>query len=174
MTLPAFFRSFGMVVSVVLAGCSDNRDTVPVDTFAVQVEARAGVPFPQPGPVVALVAPESAASGTPIPLTLQARNETSAPLDLYLSGRDVTFDIVISDASGDAVWSRLQGQTTQAILQLNTLAPGEVFEVGYTWDQRSQRGAPVPAGSYTIRGIFLTDGQARLESAPVTIAITPN
>lgn len=43
MTLPAVF--FGAAIAVLLAGCGDAGDTQAVDTFAAQVEARAGVPF---------------------------------------------------------------------------------------------------------------------------------
>lgn len=175
MTPPAFFCGPAFVLAVLLASCTDApRVDSPVDTFTAKTEARAGVPLAKEGAVVTLVAPTLASPGTPVPLRVQVRNETAAPLDLYLRGREVTFDILVSDASGDAVWSRLSGQVTQAILQLRTLAPGEVMEMTHTWDQKSQRGAQVQPGTYKIRGMIITDGQSRLESAPVTIEITPN
>ena len=156
-----------------LAGCSERGDSAAVDTFAAQVEARAGVPFAQEGAVVSLDVPGSVPAGAVVPIKVRVRNATDAPLDLYLRGRDVTFDIAITDSAGDAVWSRLTGEPVQAILQLRTLAAGEVLELSHDWDQRSQRGSSVPPGQYTIRGTVLTDGTTTLESPPAQLEIVP-
>lgn len=172
MTLPAVFFRAALSLTLVASGCGDARDTEPVDTFAAQVEARAGVPFAQEGAVVSLEAPRTAAAGTPVPITIRVKNETSAPLDLYLRGRDVTFDIIVADSTGDVVCRKLGGEVTQAILQLRTLAPGEVLEMSDTWDQRSRRGTPVPPGKYMVRGSILTDGRTTLESGPAVLEIT--
>lgn len=173
MTLPAVFIRAGLLLPLLAAACGDAGDTKPVDTFAAQVEARAGVPFAQEGAVVILDVPDTAKAGSPVPIRIRVRNETAAPLDLYLQGRDVTFDITVTDSTGDAVWRKLEGEVTQAILQLKTLAPGEVMELSHTWSQKSQRGSQVPAGRYTVRGSVLTDGQATLDSPPATLEITP-
>ena len=172
MDTPALFARAIFLLPLLTAGCRDADDGQPVDTFAAQVEARAGVPFAQEGAVVSLEAPRTAASGTPVPITIRVKNETAAPLDLYLRGRDVTFDIMVADSTGDVVWRKLEGEVTQAILQLKTLAPGEVMELSHTWDQRSQRGSPVPPGKYTVRGSVLTDGSASLRSSPAVLEIT--
>lgn len=173
MTLPAVFSRAALSLSLVASGCGDAGDTEPVDTFAAQVEARAGVPFAQDGAAVSIDAPPTAATGTPVPITIRVKNETAAPLDLYLRGRDVTFDIMVADSTGDVVWRKLEAEVTQAILQLKTLAPGEVMELSHTWDQQSQRGSPVPPGRYTIHGSVLTDGRTTLDPPSAALEITP-
>ena len=172
MTLPAVFFRAAPLLPLLLAACGDAGDAEPVDTFAAQVEARAGVPFAQEGAVVSLDVPPSVAAGAPVPIRLRVKNETAAPLDLYLRGRDVAFDITVADSTGDVVWRKLEGEVTQAILQLRTLAPGEVMELSHTWDQKSQRGSPVPPGRYTVRGSVLTDGRTTLDPPPATVEIT--
>ena len=174
MTLPAVFFRAAPLLPLLLAACGDAGDTEPVDTFAAQVEARAGVPFAQEGAVVSLDVPDTAKAGSPVPIRIRVKNESAAPLDLYLRGRDVTFDITVADSTGDPVWRKLEGEVTQAILQLKTLAPGEVMELSHTWDQKSQRGSPVPPGSYTVRGSVLTDGRTTLEPPPAVLRITPD
>lgn len=172
MTLPTVFVCVVLALPFLLAGCSERGDSAAVDTFAAQVEARAGVPFAQEGAVVSLDVPGSVAAGAVVPIKLRVRNATAAPLDLYLRGREVTFDIAIADSAGDAVWSRLRGEPIQAILQPRTLAPGEALELSHDWDQTSQRGVVVAPGRYTVRGTVLTDGTT-LESPPGTLEITP-
>ena len=171
MTLPTVFFRAALTLPLFLTGCGGHADSGAVDTFATQVEARAGVPFAQEGAVVSLDVPGSVAAGVTVPIKLRVRNTTTAPLDLYLRGRDVTFDIAITDSAGDAVWSRLTGEPVQAILQLRTLAPGEVLELSHDWDQRSQRGSPVAPGRYTVRGTVLTDGTTTLESPPAQLEV---
>lgn len=173
MTLPTVYFCALLALPIVVAGCSDRSDSPAVDTFAARVEARAGVPFAQEGAVVTIDVPRSVTAGAPVPIKLRVRNATDAPLDLYLRGRDATFDIAITDSAGDAVWSRLEGEPVQAILQLRTLAPGETLELSHDWDQKSQRGIPVMPGRYTVRGTVLTDGTTTLDSPPVELEITP-
>lgn len=173
MTLPTVFLLTVLLLAFVAIGCGERGESRPMDTFAIEVEARAGVPFAQEGAVVSLVVPDSVNAGAAVPIKLRVTNVTSTALDLYLRGREIAFDIVITDSTGDAVWSRLEGQVVQAILQLKTLAPGEVLELSHDWDQRSQRGNRVPPGRYTVRGSVLTDGRATLESEPVTVEIPP-
>jgi hypothetical protein len=173
MTLPAVFFRPVLLLPLLAAGCGDAGDSEPVDTFAAQVEARAGVPFAQEGAVVSLDVPQAVAAGAPVPITIRVKNETAAPLDLYLRGRDVIFDITVADSTGDVVWRKLEGEVTQAILQLKTLAPGEVMELSHSWDQKSHRGQLVAPGRYTVRGSVLTDGQTTLDSPPATMEIKP-
>lgn len=171
MTLPAFFLSV-IVLGGGLAACSGERaGSEPVDSFALAVEARAGVPFAQEGVVVAVEVPTSVAVGNPVPIKVRLSNTTSSPQDLYLRGREITFDIAVTDSAGDAVWRRLEGEVIQAIIQLRTLAPNETIELTHTWDQRSQRGERVPPGRYTLRANILTDGQTALASNEATLVI---
>ncbi len=171
MTLPTVFSSSGLLLLIAAAGCGEGGEPEPVDSPAAQAEARTGVPLAQEGATVTLVLPDSAAVGTVIPIELRVKNETSAPLDLYLRGREITFDVTIVDSSGDAVWRRLEGEVVPAILQLRTLAPGEVLRLTAAWDQRSRRGTQVPPGHYSVRGAVLTDGERTLESPSVPLEI---
>lgn len=173
MTLPTVFSCAVLALPFLLGGCSERGDSAAVDTFAAQAEARAGVPFAQEGAVVSLEVPGSAPAGAVVAIKLRVTNSTATPLDLYLRGREVTFDIAIADSTGDAVWSRLRSEPIQAILQLRTLAPGEVLELSHDWDQTSQHGTAVAPGRYTVRGTVLTDGTTNLESPPATLEITP-
>jgi hypothetical protein len=173
MTLPTVFSCAFLSLPFLLAGCSERGGSAAVDTSAAQADARAEIPFAQEGAVVTLDVPGSVKTGAVVPIKLRVRNATSSPLDLYLRGRDVTFDIAIADSAGDAVWSRLTGEPIQAILQLRTLAPGEVLELSHDWDQKSQRGNQVPPGRYTVRGSVLTDGRTTLESGAETVEIRP-
>ena len=171
MTLPAVFSCAVVALPFLVAACGEGGEREPVDTGATQ--ATTGVPLAQEGAVVSLEVPARAAAGAPVPIKLRVRNATSAPLDLYLRGRDVTFDLTVADSTGDAVWRRLEGEVTQAILQLKTLAPGETMELTHVWNQKSQRGLPVAPGRYTVRGSVLTDGQTTLDSPASAFEITP-
>ena len=173
MTLPAVFSCTVVALPFLVAACGEGGEPEPRDTAATQATATTGVPLAQEGAVVTLEVPARAAAGAPVPIKLRVRNTTSSPLDLYLRGREVTFDIAVADSTGDAVWRKLEGEVTQAILQLKTLGPGEVMELSHVWDQKSQRGQPVGPGRYTVRGSVLTDGQASLDSPPATLQITP-
>lgn len=172
MTSPTFFCRAALTLPLVVSGCGEGGPRDTVDTFAAQVEARAGVPYALEGAVVTLDVPNTVAAGTTVPIRLRVQNTTTAPLDLYLRGREATFDIAVTDSSGDAVWSRLSGEPIQAILQIHTLAPGEALELSHDWDQRGDRGNPVPPGRYTVRGTVLTEGRTTLESPVGTLEIT--
>lgn len=173
MTLPAVF-SCAVLTLVFLAGaCSDRGGRQQPDAQATHTEDGALAPTAQEGVAVSLELPRTVKAGAAVPMRLVLRNTTSAPLDLYLRGREATFDIAIADSTGDAVWRKLEGEVTQAILQVRTLAPGEVMELTHEWSQQSRRGEQVAPGRYTVRGSVLTDGQTTLDAAPVTLEITP-
>ena len=130
-----------------------------------------------PGPVVGakvnLVVPDTVARGVKVPITIRVANTTSAPLDLYLRGRDIAFDITITDPTGAEFWRRLEGETVLTILQVRSLRPGEVLELSDEWNQRARSGRPATAGVYTIRGEVLTDGTSSLVSNEVSLVIKP-
>jgi hypothetical protein len=101
--------------------------------------------------------PEEVPVGEPVPITFHVENVSGRLLDLSLRGRTIVFDLVVSDMNGMTVWRRLHDTVIPAILRLETLAPGEVLELADSWDQRSNAGEPVPAGTYTVRGEILTE-----------------
>ena len=108
---------------------------------------------------LSLVVPHEVRVGQRVPITLRAENTGARPLELYLRGRTIAFDVVIAPEGGEVVWRRLEGEVIPAILRLEVLAPGQVLELRAEWDQRTNAGARVAAGSYEVRGSLLTDAE---------------
>lgn len=123
-------------------------------------------------PVVTLHAPDNARVGEMIPITICVENKTAETLELYLLGREPTYDFIVNARDGDVVWRRLEGEVVQAIVRFQVLAPGEALEFTDRWNQRDNSGEPVAPGSYTIRGVVLSDGSSTLESPPVSLRIS--
>jgi hypothetical protein len=115
--------------------------------------------------------PRAVAAGDRVPISIRISNTAQTPVDLYLRGREITVDIVVTDSTGDEVWRRLEGEIIPAILQLKSLASGEVLELTYEWDQTSRRGERAPAGVYGIRASVLTDGSSSLVSNEASFLI---
>jgi hypothetical protein len=105
-----------------------------------------------------LTLPGRVRRGARLPLTLCLVNRTPRPLDLYLRGRSITFDVEVARPGGDVVWRRLEDEIIPAIVRLRTLAPGERVEVGTIWDQRRRDGRLVAPGEYTARAVLLLEG----------------
>lgn len=93
-----------------------------------------------------------------MPIVLRAENVSGEILELYLQGRTIAFDVVVTDADEHVVWRRLEGEIVPAILRIETLEPGAVLELEARWDQRSNAGEPVAPGRYTVRGEVLAEG----------------
>jgi hypothetical protein len=112
-----------------------------------------------------LVAPEQTRAGAPVDIVLRVTNITARPLDLSLQGRDIVFDVAVTNSRRQEVWRRLQGQAAQAILQLKTLAPNEALELRTTWNPRA-----TDTGEHTISADIKTDG-APILFRPVRVRI---
>ena len=112
---------------------------------------------PNPALRLTLEAPARASIGEPVLLVFTVTNPTTAPMTLYLMGRAPTADFLIADARGREVWSLRHGETVQASLQVYPLGAGKTLTFRHLWNQRANAGMPVPAGSYLVRGILLTD-----------------
>jgi hypothetical protein len=122
-------------------------------------------------PVVTIEFPETVSAGATIPITMRIANTSSEPLELYLHGREATYDFIVTSSDGDIVWRRLEGQTVQAILRVDVLAPGQALELRESWNQRDNAGKRVAPGSYYIRGTLLGEGSSALESPVVPLRI---
>lgn len=94
-----------------------------------------------------------------MPITLRVENVGSRPLDLYLRGRTIAFDLVVSRPDGTVIWRRLHDEMIPAILRLETLAPGAALELEDVWDQRSNDGELVTPGDYLVHGELLSEEQ---------------
>lgn len=109
-------------------------------------------------------------AGEPVSFRLRVENVSRRALDLYLRGRTITIDVVVSRAAGPVVWRRLEGEIIPAIVQLRPLSPGERLEVEATWDQRTNDGKPVEPGEYVAEGLLLVEGEPlRTPARPFTI-----
>lgn len=118
---------------------------------------------------VEIVAPTEVRVGAPVPIAIRIGNTAGRPIELHLQGRTAVFDLLVT--RGDSVvWRRLEGQASPAILQLRTLAPGEVLELRDTWDQRDGAGRPVGPGEYGVSGAVPTDG-APIRAGPVRLTL---
>jgi hypothetical protein len=119
---------------------------------------------------LALVVPTAIRAGATVPITLRVENRDSKPTHLYLRGRTIAFDVIVTAADGDSVWRRLEGALIPAIIQAKTLAPGETLELRARWNQRTNAGKAIVPGRYTMRGVLLTDA-APLETPSVELRI---
>jgi len=117
--------------------------------------------------------PSEARVGRPVPVVLHVMNSGDRPLDLYLRGRTIAFDVVVTRDDGAVVWRRLEGEVIPAILQLKTLAPREVMELRAEWNQRTNRGRRVSPGRYAVRGVLLTETPPPPETDTVQLRIVP-
>jgi hypothetical protein len=121
-------------------------------------------------PRLEIEVPPRVVAGEPVRIVLRATNDAAGPLELYLMGRSVTFDVTVTGTDGTVVWRRLEGQTIPAILQVRFLAPGESLELEHVWDQRTNTGDLVAPGTYTVTGAIHTDSQPlKTPTAPLRI-----
>lgn len=110
-------------------------------------------------------------AGGLVPIVIRLENAGAHPLDLYLRGRTIAFDIFITRADGEPVWQRLKDEIIPAIVQVKTLRPGEVLELRHEWNQRDNGGKSVRPGSYIVRGVVLTDGPTPLRTPSASLQI---
>lgn len=114
--------------------------------------------------------PPEVPAGEPVPITLRAKNLGAQPLDLYLRGREIAFDIIVTGAGG-VVWRRLEGRKAAAILQVRTLRPGESLELSDTWGQQTSRGIPAGPGDYMVEGSLPMEAGRTRKTPAVTFRI---
>jgi hypothetical protein len=126
---------------------------------------------PADSPKVELDLPREVRTGSPVPMTLRVTNTSDRPLQLYLRGRPIAFDLVVRRSDGSVVWRKLAGAMIAMVLQLKTLAPGETFELKDVWRQQTSDGGPADPADYTVTGSLLTDSQASLDSPAVSFRI---
>jgi hypothetical protein len=125
-----------------------------------------GTPQQSDSVTFTVVAPESVHRGEPVSVTLRLTNTGDRAVTLYLTGRSITFDIIVAKPDGEVVWRRLEHLASQQILQVKSLAPGEILHLKDTWR------AAVAPGDYTVTGVIPTDREP-LRTAPARLRITP-
>ena len=114
--------------------------------------------------------PREVAAGDPVPMRLRVENVAGRALDLYLTGREIAFDLIVESAAGTVAWRRLHDQVIPQILRVEQLAPGDTLVLEDAWDQRSNDGEPVAPGTYAVRGEVLTEDEP-LVAGPATLRI---
>jgi len=91
---------------------------------------------------VTVAVSDSVRRGEAVLVTLRLTNTSDQRVTLYLTGRTITFDVVVAGSDGQVVWRRLDHVTTQQIVHVKALAPGETLEFRDRWR------AAAPPGNY--------------------------
>jgi len=120
-----------------------------------------------------LSAPHNVRTGEPVALAIHLTNTGKAPMTLYLRGRPIAFDLIVTDTRGTIVWRRLENAVTSMVLQVRELAAGESLTFEDVWSQRTSTGAPAQPGEYRVRGELLTDTDTPLETPVRSFRISP-
>ena len=115
---------------------------------------------------VTVTVSDSVRRGEAVLVTLRLTNTSDKRVTLYLTGRTITFDVVVAGSDGQVVWRRLDHVTTQQIVHVKALAPGETLELRDRWR------AAAPPGNYTVTGVIPTD-RAPLRTAPAHLRVAP-
>ena len=149
----------GLCILVGLGGCStDSKADASADTV---VSERTET---HPDSLrVSIHAPTEVQVGDSVPIELRIANVTANTLSVNLQGREIVFDIVVSTTDGTPIWRRLQGQTTQSILRIETLAAGQILRLRDVWRAGAE-------GEFQVRGLVPTDA-APLQTEVVSVRV---
>lgn len=154
-------------VSTAWLGYQDPSEFVRVAPAQAQAAIEATTTTAADSLRLTLELPARVGAGQAVPIQLRVENVSGRPLDLYLRGRSVTFDLVVADQGGAVVWRRLENEVIPAAVRIEVLPPGGRLDLEATWNQRSNDGNRVRPGSYTVRGELLT------ETVPLVAAPRP-
>src|SRR5215208_2928190 len=120
-----------------------------------------------------LVLPASVRQRQAIEITLRLINTSRKPVTVYLQGRPIAFDVIVTHEDGRPVWRRLKGAVIPSILQVRVLQPGETVEFSDTWRQQDDLGQPIPAGRYLVTGVLPADPPEEFRSSTELLRILP-
>jgi hypothetical protein len=171
MSIRSYLARSGALLMACACGFADPADGVPGRTPSNDSPSEDAVPAPDSDSLrLTCEFRERVREGEPVPMTLRVENVGSETLDLYLTGRPVAYDLVVTDREGAVVWRRLEGEVVAAVLRIEILEPGAELSFEDVWDQRSNAGEPVRAGEYFVHGELLTE-DGPLASAPRPLVI---
>ena len=105
------------------------------------------------------------AYGETVGLKLTLRNISDGPVQVPMGGIP-SHDFVVATADGENIWRWQCGQIILAAMGRETLEPGAELEFAGGWEQADNRGEPVPAGTYLIRGALNMYPPERLVTSP--------
>jgi hypothetical protein len=92
----------------------DTRAVAPDDTLRLHLQIGDSIP-----------------RGRTVPVVLRIENVSGRALDLYLRGREPTFDLLVfREGEPDPVWRLLEGEVIPAILRVDSLEPGRHWNSG--------------------------------------------
>jgi hypothetical protein len=123
---------------------------------------------------ISIDVPAAVRVGETVPIALRLENLGDRPLDLYLRGRTIAFDVVVTRDDDVAVWRRLEGEIIPAIIQQVLLDAGETLELRTAWDQRTTAGLPVEPGRYFVQALLPTDASDPLTSQVALLHVVTN
>jgi hypothetical protein len=179
--LPAV-GTFLLTTFALVGGAWEGRNVPPAGILSEPIRhpgAPGGTVLDLPPPVSAdtlqlrLEVSDTTESGGSIPVILRVQNASAQGIDLYLRGRDPTFDLVVRrEGDPQPLWRRLEGEVIPAIVRVDHLEAGGTMELHATWPQVDQRGGTLPPGRYTLQAELLTEG-APLPSEPRVVEIVP-
>lgn len=120
-----------------------------------------------------LEVPARGRAGAPVAVVLRLRNGGADSQTVYLRGREIVFDLVVTDSTGTTIWRRLEGEVIPAIVQVRVLAPGEEVIIPGRWTARDQAGDPVLPGRYLMQASLLTDAVPILSPTVTLVLANP-
>ena len=103
--------------------------------------------------------------GETVSLKLVLRNVSNETVRFYRGGRP-SHDFVVSAPNGDEVWHWWCAKYRELPLGREVLGPGEALELYGEWEQVDNRGKPVPAGDYLVRGVLFMETPEQLVTSP--------
>jgi hypothetical protein len=113
---------------------------------------------------VDLVIPRRVNFGERVPIKVVVQNESDVAVDMILRGRTPTFDLIVSDSTGEVIWRRLQNEIIPAIIHVRRVAADAAFELSGFWEPA------LDTGTYNVRGELLLE-DSRLSSEPVELEV---
>ena len=103
--------------------------------------------------------------GETVSMALTLKNVSYEPVRFVTAGIP-PHDFVITNGSGEEVWNWKCGKFIMMPLNMASLPPGEELAFVAEWEQVNNRGEPVPAGTYLIRGVLNMETRERLLTLP--------
>ena len=144
----------------IVRGIIDSAEPVPDGRAAFRIER---VPPPS---IAVSVSPNRIyyAPGETVGLTVDVKNNTTAPVTLNFSDCQATFDVETLD--GLVVYQFLRHVGCPFVFTQITIPPGETRSFPFSWNMTDDAGAPVPLpADYVLRGRILS-----VESIPTGFA----
>ena len=93
--------------------------------------------------------------GETVSMKLTLKNSSDQPVQFY-TGRP-PHDFVVATVSDQEVWHWRCGKDFPAVMEEINLEPGEELVLVGEWEQMTNWGEPVPAGTYLIRGMLVME-----------------